>query len=259
MEKLPISVVVITKNEEKRLPECLQSVAWAADIVVVDDGSTDKTIEVAKNFGARVFERKMENEGRHRNFANSQASQNWVISVDADERVSEELRDSLAAMLKNEQASPHVCYAVNLKYFLGDEWIRGASYDPAWRTRVFRKGQFSFKEETVHPPVQYEGSCGRLEGRLIHYSWPHWHGFFDKLNRETRLEAGKWIEQKRKVSALEAVRKSTSRFLKNYFQKGGCRHGFNGFLMSCAHAWYQLMTFAKYRELLKNEKLYERR
>lgn len=182
------------------------------------------------------------------------------MSVDADERVSPELKASLAEMLSRpDSENPHVCYDVNLKYFLGDEWIRGAGYDPAWRTRVFRYGKFLFKEETVHPPVRYEGSCGRLQGRLIHYSWPHWHGFFDKLNRETKLEAGKWIEQGRKVPALEAVRKASSRFLKNYFQKNGYRHGYNGFLMSCAHAAYQLMTYAKYRELLKNPGLYERR
>lgn len=259
MEKLPISIIVITKNEEKRLPDCLKSVGWAADVIVVDDMSTDRTVEVAKSLGARVFERKMENEGRHRNYANALANQPWVMTVDADERVSPELKESVAVMLANSDSDKNIGYDVNLKYFLGDEWIQGAGYDPAWRTRVFRYGKLMFKEETVHPPVRYEGSIGRLEGRLIHYSWPHWHGFFDKLNRETRLEAGKWIEQGRKVPAIEAVRKACSRFLKNYFQKKGFKHGYNGFLMSCAHGLYQLITYAKYRELLKKPDLYERR
>lgn len=258
MDKLPISIVVIAKNEEKRLPECLQSVRWAAEIIVVDDDSADATVAVAESFGAKVFQRKMDREGPHRNFAISQASQNWIMSLDADERVTPELYESLTAMLAKVN-DPHVCYSVPVRTFIGDLFLDGAGHYPAPKTRVFRKGQFAYKDEQVHPPVKYEGSCGRLTGDILHYTAPSFEHWFAKFNRETTLEAQKWIAQNREVSSLGAVRKAWSRFLKTYFQKNGLAKGFTGYLMCCLHALYQLLAYAKYRELKKHPHLYDKK
>ncbi len=258
MEKLPITIVVIAKNEEKRLPACLDSVKWAAEIVVVDDDSTDQTVKIAESYGAKVFRRKMEREGPHRNFAISQGTQEWILSLDADERVTPELYESLKLMLAKKN-DPHVCYNLPVRTFIGDLFLDGAGHYPAPKTRVYRKGRFKYKDEAVHPPVSYEGTCGRLTGDILHFTAPNFEVWFAKFNRETTLEAQKWISKNRQVSSLGAVRKAWSRFLKTYFQKGGISKGFTGYLMCCIHALYQLLSYAKYRELLRNPNIYDKK
>jgi len=247
-QKVPISVIVLAKNEEKRLPDCLQSVKWAKQILVIDDDSTDATAAVAESYGAKVHARKMENEGIQRNFANTLVTEPWVLSIDADERVTPELARLIREMTEKEN-DPHVCYAVKMKNYIGDEWIKGAGYYPAFRTKIFRKGRLKYGEEKVHPPVRYEGSCGRLDGDLLHYTSRDFEHWLSKFNRETTLEAEKWALKNRDTGPWRVFRKAVSRFLKFYFQKGGVKTGYTGFVMSCFHSLYQLVTYMKFREL----------
>lgn len=252
MEKAAVSIVIIAKNEEKRLSECLQSAAFAEEIIVLDDNSTDRTREVAKEFGAKVFQRAMDIEGRHRNYAYSLATQPWVFSLDADERITPELAAEISRVAQNPN-DPNTCYCMPVKTFIGTDWIKGGGYYPAPKTRLFKKGQFHYEEARVHPKMIYEGTCGSLKGDILHYSSPSWDVWFTKFNRETALEAEKWVKDGRKVGPWRVFRKACSRFLKYYFQKDGIRTGYTGFLMSFLHSAYQIITYAKYREL-KNAK-----
>ncbi len=247
-KKVPISVVVLAKNEEKRLPDCLESVKWAEEILVLNDESTDNTVSVAESFGAKVYNSKMDNEGIQRNYANTLVTQPWVLSIDADERVTPELAVLIRQMTEKTEDS-NVCYAVKMKNYIGDEWITGAGYYPAFRCKIFRKGQLKYGEEKVHPPVRYEGSCGRLDGDLLHYTSRDFEHWLSKFNRETTLEAEKWVLRNQKIGPWRVYRKAVSRFLKFYFQKGGIKTGYTGFVMSCFHSLYQLITFMKFREL----------
>lgn len=251
MMKAPVSVVIIAKNEERRLEDCLKSAAWAQEIVVVDDMSTDRTVDIAKRYTDKIFQRKMDIEGKHRNYAYSQASQPWVLSLDADERITPELAQEISSVVGNEK-NGHVCYAIPIKTFIGKRWVKGAGYYPAAKTRLFRKGQFRYEEASVHPRVIYEGTCGQLKGDILHYSCQNLEQWIGKFNRETTLEARKWIQDKRKVSLAKILRKTADRFLKNYFLKKGCKDGFYGFLMSVFHGLYQLFSYAKYQEM-KND------
>jgi len=248
MNKVPVSVVIIVKNEEKRLEDCLKSVDWAQEIVILDDESTDRTVELAKRYTDKIFRRTMDIEGRHRNFAYSKASEPWVLSLDADERVSPELAESIRKACEARDQT-HVCYAIPIKTFIGTRWIKGAGYYPAPKTRLFRRGQFRYEEAGVHPRVIYEGTCGVLDGDILHYSCQNLDQWIGKFNRETTLEAQKWIEDGRKVGLANSLRKSVDRFLKNYFLKGGWRDGFYGYLMSVFHGLYQLFAYAKYQEM----------
>ena len=248
MTKSALTVVVIAKNEEKRLAECLKSVAFATEIVVVDDMSTDRTVEIAKSFGAKVFQRAMVNEGQHRNFAISCATQDWILTLDADECVSPELALEIQAVCANKNDT-NVGYDTPMKQYIGTEWIRGAGYYPAHRTKMFRRGKFSYKEEEVHPPCQYVGTVERFKGDLLHFTSTDFADWIRKFNSQTSWEARKWIRDKRPMGPWRAFRKGCSRFLKYYFQRDGIRHGFTGFLMCYFHFSYQIITFAKYREL----------
>ncbi len=248
-KKAPVSVVVLAKNEEKRLEDCLKSASWASEIIVLDDMSTDKTVDIARRYTDKVSQRSMDIEGRQRNHAYSLATQPWVLSLDADERVTPELAEEIRQATS--QTSGPACYAIPIKTFIGREWIRGAGYYPAAKTRLFQKGKFRYEEARVHPRAIYEGSCGILKGDILHYSCENLEQWIGKFNRETTLEAEKWVQDGRKVTPANTLRKTADRFLKNYFLKEGWRYGFQGFLMSVFHGLYQLLTYAKYREMKK--------
>ena len=249
-KSVPVSVVIIAKNEEKRLPECLDSIKWVKEVVVVNDQSSDRTAEMAVERGAKVYHRAMEIEGRQRNFGFDQATQPWILSLDADERVTPELAQEIAKAIKNySNHSDLVGFAIPIRTYIGARWLRGAGYYPARKTRFFRKGKFRYEEAGVHPRALYEGKVLDLKGDILHYSCANLAEFVQKLNRETTLEAEKWLQDGRKVRLFSILRKMVDRFLKNYFLKGGWRDGFMGYVMSLFHSYYQFLSYAKYREM----------
>ena len=249
-KSVAISIVIIAKNEENRLPDCLKSIAWANEIIVIDDDSSDNTAEIARKQGAKVYRRTMDIEGRQRNFGFDQATQPWILSLDADERISPKLAQEIKAATSAYSTQEEVAgFAIPVKTYIGARWIRGAGYYPARKTRLFRKGRFRYEEARVHPRALYEGRIVDLNGDILHYSCRHLGEFIMKFDRETSLEAEKWMWDGRKMNMAKAIRKTFDRFLRNYFLKGGWRDGLMGYVMSLFHGFYQLVSYAKYREL----------
>lgn len=245
---MPISVVVITRNEGENVAECLKSVLWADEIVVLDDNSTDDTHRIAKLYTDKVFSRRMDVEGIHRNYAYSLARNNWVLSLDADERVTKELAEELKTAFRGESA--HKAYTIPIRTFIGDRWIRYGGWYPAPKVRLFDKRFFKYEEAEVHPRVFIQGTCGHLTKDIIHYSYRDFHDFFESLNNQTTLEAKKWFSQKRKIGFLKMCRKFLDRFLKSYILKQGYRDGLLGFVVSYGSGLYQFMSYVKYREMV---------
>jgi len=132
-KKIPVSVVVITKNEEDNIADCLKSVSWADELIVLDDNSTDKTVEIAKRYTDKIESRKMDIEGRHRNYAYSLARNDWVLSLDADERITDKLREELTRLVK--KGSGHCAFTVPIKTYIGDHWMRYGDWYPGRKTR----------------------------------------------------------------------------------------------------------------------------
>lgn len=253
MEKVPLSVVVIAKNEEENIADCLKSASFADEIIVVDDHSADKTIEIARRFTDKVFSRKMDIEGRHRNYAYSLAKNDWVLSLDADERVSPLLAKELEELFKGQIKD--VVFCIPIKTFIGTRWIRYGGWYPAPKDRLFDKRIVKYEEKGVHPRIIYHGSCGRfLKGDIEHYSYRDFHDFFQSLNNQTTLEAKKWFEEKRKIGILKAYRKFLSRFIKHYFLQQGFRDGVTGLIAAWGGGFYQIMSYVKYWEMRQNEK-----
>jgi glycosyltransferase involved in cell wall biosynthesis len=250
-DKAPISIVVITKDEEGNISECLKSASWADEIVVLDDNSSDNTVNIAKQFTDKVSSRKMDIEGKHRNYAYSLAKNNWVLSLDADERITPELAGELTGLLRSEMKDK--AYTIPIKSYMGKRWIKHSGWYPAAKVRLFDKRFFKYEEAEVHPRVFIDGSCGHLKKDIIHYSYRDFHDFFVSLNNQTTLEAKKWFKERRSVNFLQMYRKSLSRFLKGYVQKGGFKDGLLGFTISWAGALYQFMSYIKYKEMLSNE------
>ena len=253
MAKASLTVCVIMKNEEANIDECLSSVhGWADEIIVVDDESSDRTVELAGKYTDKIFHKKMENEGIHRNWAHAQASNEWVLVLDADERASEELKKEIAETLPSTE---HACFSIPLKNYIGKTWIRHSGWYPASKVRLFQKSQFWYEEVGVHPRAFLkEGKTeGHLKGDIIHKGYPDIEHFMGSLNRQTTLEAVKWIETGRKMSLGKAMWRTFDRFPRRYFRKKGYKDGLYGFVIAYFDSLYQFISYIKYCELKKNQ------
>lgn len=250
MEKLKLSIVVITKNEEDNIARCLGSASFADDIRVLDDNSADDTVKIAKNYTDKVYSRRMDIEGRHRNYAYSLAKNDWVLSLDADETISKELESELKETLSSKKE--FAAYSIPIKTYIGDHWIKYGGWYPAGKVRLFQKTKFRYEEVGVHPRAFIDGPCGHLTKDIVHYSYKDFHDFFASLNNQTTQEAKKWFNEKRKIGFLKMMRKFYDRFLKSYLLKKGYKDGLLGFTVAYGGGLYQLMSYVKYREMVKN-------
>jgi len=249
MSKLPLSVVVIAKNEEANIDECFGSVfGWADELVLVDDESTDRTIEVAKKYGSTIYHRKMDNEGIHRNWAYAKARNEWVLSLDADEKVTEELKEEISKVLAS---TPFHAFSIPLRNFIGTYWVRHGGWYPAGKLRLFMKSRFKYEEVGVHPRVFVNGQTGHLTKDIIHKGYPDFEHFLASLNRQTTLEAQKWISTGRHMSGGRALWRTIDRFFRSFVGKKGYKDGFIGFMIAFFASLYQVMSYAKYWQMKK--------
>ena len=248
--KIPLSVVIITKNEEANIRECLESVKWADDIVIVDDGSQDKTVEIAQNYTDRIFQKRMDIEGKHRNWANALARNSWVLSLDADERVTPELREEIARIM--DRPGEFKGFAIPRKNYIGNYWVRFGGWYPSAQLKLFRKEDFRWEEVEVHPRAFLNGRWGKLTRDIIHYSYKDFGDFLHKMNRQTTLEAIKWVKDRRKMGLGRALWRAGDRFMRTFLRKKAYKDGFLGFIISVFSGFYQILSYAKYWELKKD-------
>jgi len=247
MKKIPLSAVVLTRNEEKNLTGCLDSIKdWVDEIVIVDDFSTDKTIDIARRYTDKIYQRKWNLEGSQRNFAYSKASNDYVLSIDADERITAQLRDSIIEVMNN--GPKYAGYNLSHRNFLGDYWIRWGGWYPNAKLKMFNKNKFRYEEAEYHPRAYLDGKTLTLKGDILHYNYRDFHSLFAKLNHQTDFEARKWLRDARRMNFAICLRKMWTRFMKYYFVKKGYRDGFIGFFMALYSGMYQFYTYCKYWE-----------
>ncbi|MFH1412007.1 MAG: glycosyltransferase family 2 protein [Candidatus Omnitrophota bacterium] len=253
MTKVPVTVVVITKNEQDNIAQCLETAAWADELIVVDDESTDSTREISKKYTDKIFVRKMENEGRHRNWSYSQASNDWVLSVDADERITPELAEEVKRLL--DKGAEFKAYTIPRRNYIGDHWLKFGGEYPAPQTRLFLKNEFKYEEAEVHPRAFLEGDCGHLKRDLIHYSHRDITDYLKSLNNHTSLEARKWVLTGRKMSFGRALWRALDRcFYRRLIRKKAYKDGIYGWTVAIFSGMYQLVSYLKYREMMEKEK-----
>jgi len=250
-KKIPLSVVVITKNEQDNIEKCLKSVyGWADEIIIVDDLSTDKTVELTQQFTDKIFEKRMDIEGTHRNWAYSQAKNEWVLSLDADEIVTEELKQEISQTLATN--TKFNAFSIPLRNFIGDYWVRYSGWYPAGKLRLFKKSKFHYEEVEVHPRVFLDGETGHLTKDIIHKGYPDFEHFLASLNRQTTLEARKWINTNRKMSFGKAFWRTIDRFFRSLFGKKAYKDGFIGFMIAYFASLYQIISYAKYWQMKRS-------
>jgi len=245
---VPLSVVILTKNEAARIADCLRSVAWADERLVIDDESTDDTVPIAESMGARVLRRRMDVEGRHRNWAHAQARHEWVFSLDADERATPELADEIRGLFDG-SSPPYKVYAVPRRNYIGSAWIRYGGWYPSAQVKLFRKSVFRWEEAAVHPRAISKEPSGTLSNDLLHYSYRDLADFVGKMNRQTTLEAEKWLASGRRMTLGKALWRTGDRFLRTYLGKQGYRDGTWGLIVAAFAGTYQFLSYAKFWEL----------
>jgi len=252
MQHNNLTVVILTKNEAYNIRDCIDSVSdWADETIVVDDFSTDETVQTAESLGAKIIIKRMDNEGKHRNWAYAQAKNTWVLSLDADEKVTEELKQEITEATGDTQC---VAYSIPLRNYIGSFWVRHGGWYPAAKVRLFRKDKFKYEEVVVHPRAFIDGECGHLKSDIIHKGYPDFEHFLASLNRQTTLEAQKWITTKVKMSRARIVRRTIDRFLRRYIRKKGFKDGFIGFMIAFFDSLYQIMSYAKFWQLRQEAK-----
>ncbi|MBP7088242.1 MAG: glycosyltransferase family 2 protein [Candidatus Omnitrophica bacterium] len=256
--KIPLTVIIIAKNESKRIKECLESVAgWAEEIILFDDESADNTREFAADYVNKVIVSKMDIEGRYRNRAYSQAKYEWVLSLDADERLTVELKEEIEKVLSS--GTKASAFTIPRKNFLGNYWLQWGGLYPSAQIKLFRKDKFRWEEAEVHPRAFLEGNCLHLNNPLLHYTYRDFSDFLRKLNNQTTLEAKKWLRVYKenpkkanyKMNLPHVFWRCIDRFFRAYFRKQGWRDGFRGFMVSFFSSLYQIISYAKYWEMRK--------
>lgn len=248
MAHIALSIVILSKNEAQRIGECIDSALnWADEIIIIDDFSADETVKIAESKGAKVIMKRMENEGTHRNWAYAQAKNSWVLSLDADERLTPELKEEIDSL--DIDSGEFVAYAIPRRNYIGKYWVKYGGQYPSAQLKLFRKDKFKYEEVQVHPRAFLEGKCGHLQKDIIHYSYRDFADFVNKLNRQTTLEAEKWISTGRKMSFGHALWRTVDRFFRKFIGKKGHRDGFVGFMLAVFDSMYQIISYAKYWEL----------
>ncbi len=250
--RTPISVAIITLNEERNLPACLDSVKWADEIVVCDSGSTDRTLALAAEYGARTFREAWRGFGGHKNLAVERTSHPWVLVLDADERVTPALQQEIEAILADPAAEDG--YLIPRRsYFLG-RWIRGCGWYPDETIRLFRRGRGRFGERSVHEAVTVEGRVGRLRAPLEHFTYDSVGAFLQRMDRYSTLAAEELQRAGRRSHPWDLLGRPAWTFLRLFLLQRGWREGWYGLVLSGLYAGYAFSKYAKLWELTRRER-----
>jgi len=244
--RMKLSVIIPCYNEENNITECLESVAWADEILVVDSFSTDKTVEIARKYTDRILQHEYINSAAQKNWTIPQAEHDWVLIVDSDERVTPELCKEITALL--EQTTLKDGYWIKRKNFLFGKEIRHSGWGADSVLRLFRKDLGRYQEKRVHAEIELNNT-GMLNGYLEHVSVASLTAWVNKINRYSSWKARDKFERGTTAPILHMVLRPPARFLKDYILRLGILDGWRGFLISALSAFGELVMASKVVQL----------
>jgi glycosyltransferase involved in cell wall biosynthesis len=253
-----LAVVVIVKNEERQIARCLESAAWADELLIVDDDSTDRTVEIAQRYGARVIAHRSEgNFDRQRNIGIGAATADWVLQMDADEVIPPPLRQAIERALSgaSDGAEAPVAYRIRRSnYFLGRRMRFGG-----WSTegvKLFRREKARYIGRSVHETLQVDGPIGSLTADMEHYPFISLEQVIERTNRYTTVEARILAEEQprlpRRTIAYQLLWRPVKIFWKSYVKRAGWRDGMHGLVFGLWGSWAHWLRWAKYWELTRD-------
>ena len=242
-----VTVTIITLDEAAHIADAIDSAAWADEIIVVDSGSVDDTLAIARARGARTETRAWTGYVDQKNFAASLASHDWIFSLDADERIPPALASEIRALLATE---PHRGgYRVPRVTFHLGRWVRTTDFYPDYQTRLYDRRKGRWQGRYVHESVTVDGDTGQLTTELLHYSYRDLTDHLDRINAYTTLAARQMHESGRRARAVDLLLHPPAAFLRNYILRRGFLDGTAGLTLSLVNAYSVLLKFAKLWEL----------
>lgn len=251
-----LTILIPTLNEEENLPSCMASIGDLADeLLVLDNYSSDRTVEVARSHNAVIHQRNFDNFSANKNAALPLARNNWVLVVDADEHLTPGLREEIRGLLRN--VPEHDAYAIRRDAFVCGKKVRCWSRD--WVVRLFRKDKARYSTQTlVHEHLQVQGSIGRLRSPMQHFTFRSFAQYLPKLDAYTTLAAQEAHAKGQRAAFIELFLYPPARFLKTYLLRGGILDGAPGFIIAWLSAYSSFLKFAKLRELQDSKQVPKR-
>jgi glycosyltransferase involved in cell wall biosynthesis len=246
--KKPLSLVVITRDEEDHIERCIKSVPFASDVVVLDSFSQDKTVERAKALGARVFQEKFLGFGPQKNRAVELANHDWVLCLDADEALSPEAQTAVSDLFASGAPSQDAYQFSRLSYHLG-RWIHHGGWFPDWQLRLFNRKKATWDQARIHEKVNVSGEIGRIKEPIQHWVFDNLSDQIQTNNRYSSLGAETLKMKGRHFWVVSLFVKPTSKFLETYIWKRGFLDGLPGFIIAVGAAYSVFLKYAKLWEM----------
>lgn len=248
-----VSAIVVCLNEEERIRDCLESLRWCDEVVVVDSFSTDRTPEICRNYTDRFIQRPWAGYRDQKAYAHSQATKDWVLLVDADERVTAELQNEILEVLARESGR-YAGYSIpRLVHYLGRWWWRGGWY-PDYDVRLFRRDRATWGGFDPHEKIIVDGAVRRLRHPLHHFSYRNIEDHLNRINRFTSISSRELSKSGRRWRLSEALLRPPVRFFHSYILKRGFMEGFGGLYVAVTAAVYVFLKYAKLWEIEVEEK-----
>jgi glycosyltransferase involved in cell wall biosynthesis len=246
MEKQKISVTIITLNEEENIRDCLKSVKWADEIIVSDSGSTDATREICGEFGAKVFTDEWHGFGKQKNLCEERASGQWILNLDADERVSSELASEICSTVEKKAYDG---YYIARKNYFGSRWIKRCGWYPDYNLRLYRKGASRFAEIKVHEAVILKANKGYLKNHIEHFTYRSISDYLKRMDRYSTLAAEQLYSDGKKATPFDVFLRPQFTFFKMYVLRLGFLEGVHGLILSLLYSFYTMAKYAKLWEM----------
>ena len=244
-----LSVTIITLNEERNLGRCLESVAFADEIIVLDSGSEDQTLPIAREFTNKVFQEPWQGFSRQKNLAQGKAQGPWIFNIDADERVTPALREEILSVLQN--SSSYAGFKIPRKNFFCGQWIRHGGWYPNYQIRLYQKDAGSFAQREVHEQVEVKGKIGTLKAPLEHYTYDSISDYLKRMDRYSDLSARQYLQEGKKVSWPEILFRTKFTFFKMWLLQRGFLDGANGLVLAVLYSCYTFVKYSKLKEISK--------
>jgi len=242
---MKISATIIVRNEEANIADLCSSLAWADEIVIVDSDSTDRTVESAKKYTDKIFNREFTGYKDKHEFADAQTTGDWIFWIDADERVTDELRQSIDELRTKPDNDLADGYKIARKTFFMDKWIRHCGWSPDFQMRLYRKDKSHWDGVAPHETARVPGRVETLDGELLHYTKRDLSEYHRVLDSYATLAAGHLASKGERVGALKIFTSTIAAFVRTYILKQGFRDGVPGLMISIFTAYGVFLKYAK--------------
>ncbi|MBI4843337.1 MAG: glycosyltransferase family 2 protein [Nitrospirae bacterium] len=244
-----LSVAIITYNEEENIREALESVKWADEIIVVDSFSTDNTTDICREYTNKVYLREWPGFAAQKNNAISLTTQPWVLILDSDERVSQDLKAEIIKAMTGHDAADG--YYIPRKNFFSGRWIRHGGWWPDFTLRLFKREKGGIPERKVHEAIQVNGKTAYLENPIIHYTYKNIDDFRKRMEKYSSLAAEELSKSGKSPSILNLILRPPATFIRMYLIRLGILDGLYGIILAWLYSVYTFKKYYKFRKLLK--------